>query len=211
MKATLAGAVVGQALESYNASGTGQILILVNPGYYPGADATSYVQNGGNAILSGLTVGGTSDFADLNSSGTATIDNLVVTSSATIASLEVTGSAQFDGNITVDGHIITGGNTPTAQAQPNAGQNAVVTVSGNDTLGTITITTGTNPTPGDIAQLIFNKAYAEAPKVLISPANDNASLMHFYRGTTTSTGFMLDFTDIPAANTTYQYDYFGGQ
>ena len=86
MKATGPGYVIGKALAAWDPStGEPTVMVYVEPGYYNGPDASTYVQNGGNATLSGITVSGTSDFADLNASGTkATITNLVVTGDTTI-------------------------------------------------------------------------------------------------------------------------------
>ena len=152
MKATSAGEVIGRAMQSYSGSGVGQVLVFVNPFYYSGPTATDSIQNGGDATLSSLNVTGTADFADLNVSGTATINNLTVTtlsaSTANIGTLTVTGSAHFADDITIDGHIITAGGQPTAQAQTAIGTGASVAVDGTDTTGTITITTGSAPTAG---------------------------------------------------------------
>jgi len=78
-------------------------MMLVDNTYYSGPDPTDSIQNGGSAMLSGLTVGGSADFSDLNSSGTATIDNLIVTGSATINNLTVTGSTTL-GSLNVNGN-----------------------------------------------------------------------------------------------------------
>ena len=297
MKATAVGEVIGRALQSYDGTGTGRILVFVNPFYYDGPSLASYLQNGNSAVFSSLAVDGASSLSDLNVSGTATLSNLSVNGVSTlgdlhatgtthvdslaatsaaisgaviagtlnvsgaadaaslnvvgnatvgslavngaatassasisgalmagtlnisgaagIASLGVAGPATFGGDITVNGHVITGNSTSgvtTAQVQAAAGSNATVTVSGNDTLGTITLTTGTSAlAAGDLIKLVFAKTYGSPPRVLISPSNNVAAGLQFYRGTTTTTGVMLDSKDVPVSNTVYEYDYFIAQ
>lgn len=216
MKATKAGEVIGRAMQSYSASGVGKILVFINPFYYEGPTDAQVIQNGGSATLSSLNVTGTAQFANLNASGMATINNLTVTgnanlAAATIGTLSVTSSAQFAGDITVGGHIITSGGEPTSQAQAAAGGAASVAVDGTDTTGTITITTGSSPAAGDLAKILFSKTYGQAPHVVLSPSNDKAAGLHFYKGTTNATDFMLNALDTPQANTTYKFDYFIAQ
>jgi hypothetical protein len=205
MKATQAGFVIGKALEAWNpASGQTQVMVFVEPGYWPGPTNAGYLQNGGSA-----------DFSSLNVSGTATINNLSVTTlnatAATIGTLTVTGSAQFAGDITVGGHVITAGGQPTAESQAAIGTGASVAVDGTDTTGTITISTGANPTSGDLAKILFSKTYGKAPHIVLSPSNNNAAGLRTFKGATTSTDFMFDSLDNPAPNTTYTFDYFIAQ
>ncbi|HEY5442451.1 MAG TPA: hypothetical protein VIJ68_02850, partial [Candidatus Saccharimonadales bacterium] len=214
MKADHAGPTIGKALGFFagtSGSDQGSVLVLVTPGYYGGPDSVSYIQNGGNATLNSLVVGGSTDLANLNVSGNATINTLAVTGSATIASLTVSGNAQFNGSITIAGHIITAGGQPLPQIQSAAGAQATVSVSGTDSTGTITITTGSNPTAGALSQILFSKIYGAAPHVVLSPSNDNAAGLRYYKGTATATDFMLNALDAPAPNTTYSFDYFVAQ
>ncbi|HXE10228.1 MAG TPA: hypothetical protein VN554_02270, partial [Verrucomicrobiae bacterium] len=210
MKATHAGPTVGKALGFFAGSSTGDqgsVLVLVSPGYYGGPSQTDYIQDGGNATLSGLTVTGTADFANLNASGAATLNDLTVTGTATIAELHVTGKAQFDGDISIAGHIITSGGQPTLQAQIGAGSAASVSVDGTDSTGTITVTTGSDPAAGDLAKIVFSKLYSKAPHVVLSPSNDKSAGLRFYKGTTSADDFMLNALDSPQPNTTYTFDY----
>jgi hypothetical protein len=205
---TQAGEIIGYAEESFAGGDSGTIKVYISPGYYNGPSQTDMIQNGGDASLSSLNVTGMADFSDINVSGTATISNLTVTGSATIATLHVTSSAVFDADITIGGHIITAGGQPTAQAQTAGGSGAAVSVSGTDTTGTITITTGSAPSAGDLAKILFSKMYGQAPHVVLSPSNGAAAGLHFYKGTTSATDFMFDAADAPQANTTYTFDYF---
>jgi len=151
------------------------------------------------------------NFSDLNVTGTATLNDLTVSGSATVATLTVTGSSRFDGDITVGGHIITVGGQPTATAQGAGGAGATVTVSGDDTTGTITITTGSDPTAGALADIIFSKAYAVKPHILISGQDGRSSASFMYPSDKTADGFELHMDDSPQADTTYTFDYFIAQ
>jgi hypothetical protein len=213
MKATAGGFVIGKALEVWTpGSGASQVMVFVEPGYWPGPSTGDSLQNGGSATLSSLNVTGDTHMVDLNVSGRATLQELTVAGSVSVGgTLSVTGSAQFAGNITVGGHIITAGGQPTSVAQAAAGGSASVAVDGTDTAGTITITTGSAPTSGDLAKIIFSQVYGKAPRVVLSPSNGAASGLHFYRGATSATDFMFSAADAPAANTTYTFDYFIAQ
>jgi len=186
-KATGAGMIVGVALTGFDGNGQGTVQVFVSPGYYTPPTDTETLQ------------AQTANFGDLNISGTATINNLTVTGLATVHDL------------VIGGHIITSGGQPTNEVQTAAGSSATVTVDGTDTLGTITITTGSAPTAGEMARIIFSELYTASPRVVLSPSNDEAAGMRYFKGTTTTSGFMLNFKDVPATNTTYTFDYFIGQ
>ncbi|MFO0781994.1 MAG: hypothetical protein U0524_03885, partial [Candidatus Saccharimonadales bacterium] len=153
----------------------------------------------------------------------ANLTTLTVTGSTSLNSLSVVGSASISQNLTVagltsvqdiivGGHLITAGSAPTKELQTAAGAGATIAVNGNDTLGTITITTGaTGLSSGDLAKIIFSKEYGLPPRVLLSPANDQAAGINFYRGATDKQHFYLTTTTVPTANTTYVFDYFIGQ
>lgn len=135
-------------------------------------------------------------FTTLNVSGMATLGGLVVSGDATIA-----------GDLTVNGHLVSGGDTPTAVAEAAAGTGATVTVSGNDTAGTITIVTGSAPTPGDLAKITFKKPYTSVPRVNLTPTSAAAAgLEYFYEATPTDMRVKANST--PTAQKTYIYTYF---
>jgi fibronectin-binding autotransporter adhesin len=234
MKATGPGLTIGRALEAYSGSGVGSIEVMAGVGYYAGPDASSYIQNGGGANLTDLSVNGNTSLANLNVTGDTDLSNLNVSGPTTLSSLGVTGNEGVNGTLTVDGnvnfganltvtglttvadlvvggHIITGGGQPTSQVQTAAGTQATVTISGTDTTGTITITTGSNPTAGSLADVLFSKAYGAAPHIVLSPSNDAAAGLRYFKGNTTTSDFMFNVIDTPTANTTYQYDYFIAQ
>lgn len=165
------------------------------------------------SLLQGKTV-----FSALNVSGPSLLDDLEVTGLATVEDLRVIGSAEFEGDISVGGHVITEGNLPRVELQAAAGvsdankqnpQDAVITIEGNDTAGTITITTGdTAVTAGDLARITFSKQYGKTPRVILSPYSATAAALRAYQGRTTTHEFLWSALDAPTPNTTYKYNYF---
>jgi hypothetical protein len=182
MKATHAGPTIGKALGSFNGT-TGTVLVLVNLSYYsPGNDIQ------GDADGS---------FSNLNATGNVIFDgNLTVNGLTTVK------------DIKVGGHIITAGNTPTAEIQAAAGAGASVIISGTDTAGTITITAGTGATSDDLAKVIFSTAYGKAPEVVLTPVGKVSAKLQAYVDGATAASFMLGAGgDAPAAGQTYTFNY----
>lgn len=113
--------------------------------------------------------------------------------------LTVTGDVNIGGNLTVkdisvanltvNGHIITAGNTPTIVAGAAAGvadvlaqiSAPVATVDGNDTSGTITIVAGANTLPGDLVEVTFNSPFSKTPRVVLNAGNEQTANLKFYR------------------------------
>lgn len=198
-KATSAGMIVGYAEE--NAAADGTIKVLIQPSYYAPNNSVQ-----GNS------------FADINVSGTATINNLTVTGAATVASLTVTGNANFHGNvvvhglttvadIVVNGHIITGGSTPVASALVAAGAGATVSVTGDDTAGTITITIGSGATADNLAKVSFGKAYTGKPNITLTPVGRASASAQAYVDQPSTTDFQIGITGTPHAGEVYVFTY----
>lgn len=244
MKATHAGPSIGKALGFFNGD-TGTVLALINISYYnPDTDGNLQGANlsltGDASITGGLTLTGTANIAaDLNVSGQTTVHNLTATGSVSISndltvsgdvavqgSLTVTGPATV-GTITVNGHIITGGVAPTNTVSTVFASGAVTaTINGNDTTGTITITTSstssslpslyTNPNYPQTADLsnglplltvIFNQQFGAAPRVLLSPDNASAGSLDVFTDGESTTGFTLSANQLPQPGKTYKFTY----
>jgi len=122
--------------------------------------------------------------------------------------LTVTGVATFQANIVVNGHIITGGGAPNYSVGASAGAGAQVVIDGNDTAGTIKVTTGSGANAGSLADLVFSHAYGKAPKVLITGQDDASVNARVYPSGKSSSGFSLGTSQTLAPNTTYSFDYF---
>jgi TolA-binding protein len=89
----------------------------------------------------------------------------------------------------------------------------LATVTGNDTTGTITITTGSNATADALVALTFAQIYGSAPHVVLTPANHDSAMLGMYydADSTTSSGFTLFASSAPHTNTTYKFTYFIAQ
>ncbi|HVS59011.1 MAG TPA: beta-propeller fold lactonase family protein [Candidatus Saccharimonadales bacterium] len=201
-----AGQIVGYALENSSDASGGTIMVLVRPQYY--TPANSAALQGGNALFNNMAISGTATFAgDINVMGTAQIGTLQVSGDATIhGKLTVSGDVTVV-NLTVGGHLVTTGKAPTVTTTDGAvGHFGVVTVTGNDTTGTITIKVDIdgdgNPnistpvdldgdgkpdalvplTAGQLFKITFNKPFADGstPHILLTPANDQAAQAETY-------------------------------
>jgi hypothetical protein len=163
-------------------------------------------------ILNGGTITG-----NLNVSGATTLDTLTVNSDA-IFNGNLTVQNITVANITVNGKIITAGNTPTATVGIAAGTEdtlnniaaPTVTITGNDTSGTITIVAGANTTADELAELTFNVPFTNKPRIVFSPANrDSAKVGAYYDATSTTANSFSIYTDeAPQAGKTYEFTYF---
>jgi hypothetical protein len=176
------------------------------------------IQPASNNILD-LTNGGTIQgnlnvIGNLNITGPVTMKSLTVTDDVVIAG-NLTVQNITVANITLNGHIITAGNTPTATVGTAAGvedtNNNIpapqVTINGNDTAGTITIVAGANTTNGTLAEVSFNQAFGKAPKVVVTGQDmDSAGVTVF--ATPTANGFTFGTPQTAQPNKTYRYSYF---
>ena len=175
----------------------------------------------GQSTVENLNVTGAANFGGtLSVTGDTTLGGtLTVAGPATLAQLTVTGDATVEGTLTVDvikvgnieiaGHIITNGAVPASTIMAAAGSNALVNVDGNDTSGTITITTGaTGVAAGDLTKIDFSKVFTKTPKVLLTGQDDNSVNARVYPKGKTLNDFMISTSQTLAPNTTYTFDYF---
>jgi hypothetical protein len=125
-------------------------------------------------------------------------------------SLVVNQASTFQDTVTVNGHIISGNSSGSTVIAANAAACTTpsVSVSGNDTAGTITVTTGTGcASAGILATITFANAYGSAPRVVMTPTTADSAGLTYYNGSTTTTGFTLDTATIPTDSTSYIYNY----
>jgi hypothetical protein len=118
-------------------------------------------------------------------------------------------------NLTVGGHIITGGNTPTvaAGAAGACGSTATTSITGDDTTGTITVTTGTGScsSNGIMTTVSFATPYGDPPNVTLTPANAGASTLEYFNNSSTDNAFTVNTNTNPAASTIYKWHYIVAQ
>lgn len=110
-------------------------------------------------------------------------------------------------------HIQGTGTAPTIAAGVGAGSSPTVSITGSDTAGAVSVTTGTLPTGTNavVATITFNTAYGTAPYIVLQPANAiTATLsgvsMVFVTSTTTTFVITSGTTALTAA-TTYKWNY----
>lgn len=172
---------------------------------------------GSTQLLKDLTVGG-----NVNIQNAATVrdsltvgralavgTNLTVNGAISAASLNVgsinISSINISGSLVFGGHIIPGGATPNGRAS-NAAGNGSVTISGNDTSGTVTIKTGNSVGSGELAVINFRSGFNTVPKVQLTPVSESGSSLRYF-ATKTSGFFTVNTGTPPAPNTTYIFDY----
>ncbi|HSX02359.1 MAG TPA: hypothetical protein VLI05_03535 [Candidatus Saccharimonadia bacterium] len=144
------------------------------------------------------TIGQTADIAQFNSGGAG---SLIYSASSVLT---------LTGTLTVNGHVVTAGSAPGIAAGAAACTGPTVSLSGTDTAGLITITTGSScGATGKLATITFANAFGAAPRVVLTPAEANAAGLRYYydSATTSTTSFDLDTATAPANTTTYKFSY----
>jgi hypothetical protein len=206
-------------LQVLSVNGAGSTTSITNfiPGGKISAQADSFVVQDANATHQSLSI---------DSNGAATFSNRVnsttgfqiqnADNSVTILGVDTTSkivtvtSLVSTGNITVNGHIVTGGSAPAIAAGSAACTAPSISVSGTDTSGTITITTGTGcAAGGTLATVTFATPFGVAPRVLLTPATANAAGLASYIDSTavSTTSFAIGANTTPADSTTYKWNY----
>jgi len=131
------------------------------------------------------------------------------TTGAKLLSVQNNGVEKFA--IDKNGHVITGGTAPTATVNGNAGTTATCTVDGNDTAGTITLSSaGTGQAAGLQCTINFAGNFAAAPRTVLSPTGANGAALQPYT-TSSVSGITLDLGLAPIAGQVYIFNYFSPQ
>jgi hypothetical protein len=139
--------------------------------------------------------------------GATVLDHFAIENSAGTACLY---------RIDKSGHHVTGGTAPSITAGTGVGTSPTVSVSGTDTNGVITVTTGASPAAGaTVASLNFAAAFTAAPKsVHLMAANGStaalsgAGAVWADAGNLSANGFTLSVGAAAlAASTTYKWYY----
>jgi len=99
------------------------------------------------------------------------------------------------------------GPSPSVAAGAQAGVGATASVVGDDTAGTVTITTGTAPAAGVLATLTFAAPWVStAPFVAALAKTAGGAVLQVYASTTT-TALTISVGAVPTASVTYSFDY----
>lgn len=179
---------------------------------------SSVTVQGSEVIVKDLSVGGKANIQSdtnirdnlsvgksLSIGNNLTVNGLITAASLNVGSLTLS-SINLSSNLVFGGHIVPNGSEPNFKPS-NAAGGGTVSVSGNDTAGTITITTGGGSvSAGELAIISFKTAYSGTPKVQLTPLNAAASGLRYY-ATHTASFFTVNTSTAPAVSTTYIFDY----
>lgn len=122
--------------------------------------------------------------------------NLAIGGSLSVRNFQVS-------TLTVTGHLLSSGSAPGVVAGGAVGNNGTVSISGNDTSGTVAVNTGTGAGNGLLAQVSFREKYTNTPHVVVTPIGHSVPGMYINR---TSSGFSISVDGVmPPAG--YAFDY----
>jgi hypothetical protein len=91
-----------------------------------------------------------------------------------------------------------------------AGSGATASIVGNDQRGTITVTTGTGPTAGNLVSVAFTTTggtYPGVPTVIVAGYTAAPAALQPYVVSESATAFVLSVIGTPAASTAYTFSY----
>lgn len=181
------------------------------------------IKSGGAGTFQSITVGTTGDFNDVHVNntlgilGTSTFQgqvniqkNLVVTGSTSLgtvtASQLTVGSLTLNGDILVTHHITTNGSIPGKSGGTALGSGGTASLSGTDTAGSITLSTGSGTAAGILINVTFTTPFASTPHVVITPIGSSAAGLPYYVNRST-TGFSIGVTSAPSPGLNFGFDY----
>lgn len=101
------------------------------------------------------------------------------------------------------------GLAPTIVAGTGVGTPSVLTLTGTDTSGIITVTTGTAVASNNIVSVTFKTPFTTAPQIVFSPLNEiSGTQISQVHVSSSVTGFSLVCSSTPLSNTSqYQWSY----
>lgn len=161
---------------------------------FSAADASLTQLEAGKTSLSQLNVNGDGTLSNLNLrsdlivagtthlQGSATFAQLVTVNN----SLNVSGNLAVGGTLavgafqtsglTVGGHVITAGLAPGVSRGSCTGSSGTVSISGNDTAGTVAVNTGVGACAGSLASVSFHSSYGSVPHVVVTAVGGAANV-----------------------------------
>jgi len=167
---------------------------------FTAAEASLGKLEAGDTALSTLTVNGSATMTNLNLRQDLTVpgasrlegpvtvsqlltvnNNVNVTGSLSVGgSLSVhnfeASSLTSDTTLTIGGHVITRGTTPSVTAGSGLGQSGTSTLSGSDTAGGISLGVGANSAGGLLATVKFAQGYSTTPTVVVTAVGQGMNL-----------------------------------
>jgi hypothetical protein len=118
----------------------------------------------------------------VNVSGNLSIGGVLTVSTFSARSLTSTST------LTIGGHIITNGSSPSLAPGNALGSNGTAGISGNDAAGVVSINIGVGASAGTLASIAFHNEYSAVPRVVITPVGVPGE---FYIFNLTTTGFSI--------------------
>lgn len=188
-----------------------------------GLEVAGAIRFGGPLSLPGLTVSGTTNLdilqaQQLQVAGNTTIQGqLVVEQGITVNGNANVSGALFVGSLTVQDlqvgrdlivgrHLVSNGATPGKTNGSALGGGGTASVSGNDTTGTVNVSTGNSPGGGCFATITFTERYDNPPSVIVTPIGAATGNLNWY--VERSAGDFRVCANNPAGGQTYGFDYF---
>lgn len=174
---------------------------------------------GANLSLTSITVSSNSSLNQLSVAGNESVQgtltvqkDLSVSGNGTFAgpltALQITtNSLQLNGNLVLTHHISVGGPIPSKVTGGAVGSGGSSSISGSDSSGTVTFSTGNGPTAGCFVTVNFVSAYNSTPHMLITPVGASSATLSYYVNRN-AYSFSLCSVNTPSAGQSYTYDYF---
>lgn len=136
----------------------------------------------GSELIGGATLAASNSNVTYTNAATlyiiAPIAGTNITITNPLAIKASTGNISIDAGNLQTNSIRSNGSTPGIAAGAGAGTSPTISISGSDMAATISLTTGTLPTlSATVATVTYNVAYGVKPKVILTPANNNAALL----------------------------------
>jgi hypothetical protein len=194
-------------------------------GFHESATATDYAgairiltrPSGSNDIVEQMRIGSTGQTLFKNSANSTTAFRIQnANASTTVFNVDTTNATvtvsalTVSGTLTLGGHLVTSGSTPSIAAGTASCTSPTISVSGTDTAGLVSITTGTGcAASGKMATITFASAFASAPRVVLTAASSEAAKKSYYidSTTTSTTGFDIDVTVANSDGFSYKWYY----
>lgn len=108
-----------------------------------------------------------------------------------------------DNSLTVGGHILTRGSAPSVSSGGAVGSNGTVSISGNDTSGTVAVNVGVGGGNGILAYISFVNSYGNIPHVVITSVGRGAGSIYVNRS---ANGFSIGVSNALSPGG-YAFDY----
>ncbi len=158
------------------------------------------IQISGNTDAKGdITIGG-----GLSVAGASTFNGPMTASTITASQLVLSGN----GRLEIPNHIAFTGSAPSQSPGYSVlGSGSSASLNGSDSSGTVTFSSGNNPTAGCLTTITFRSSFQSTPKVVVSPVDATAGNLNFYVKRT-NTNFSICSNNPPAGNSTFSFDYF---